>query len=308
MQNLGVIDGKTELIGLFATPIRHSLSPTMHNLAFKKLGLNYAYMAFEVGNEELADVIKGMRALNIRGFNVSMPNKTKILPFLDELDDSAKLTRAVNTVVNENGRFIGHNTDGRGYTRNLKEHGFDIRGKKMTLIGSGGAATSIAIQMALEGISEISIFARQDEFYSKAVENARIINEEIKQLPVKANVYPLENKEQLKKEMASSDLLTNGTGVGMKPLEGMSVIEDISMLRPDLFVTDVIYSPPKTKLLQQAEAVGATAINGHGMMLWQGALAFEMWTGQQMPVEYIQEKMFRDTGTGTATQFEMIKS
>ncbi|WP_338449898.1 shikimate dehydrogenase [Niallia oryzisoli] len=308
MQNLGVIDGKTELIGLFATPIRHSLSPTMHNLAFKKLGLNYAYMAFEVGNEELADVIKGMKALNIRGFNVSMPNKTKILPFLDELDDSAKLTGSVNTVVNENGRFIGHNTDGRGYIRNLKEHGFDIRGKKMTLIGSGGAATSIAIQSAVEGIAEISIFARQDEFYSKAVENARIINEEIKQFSVKANVYPLENKEQLKKEIASSDILTNATGVGMKPLEGLSVIDDPQVLRPDLIVTDVIYSPPKSKLLQQAEAVGATAINGLGMMLWQGALAFEMWTGQQMPVEYIQEKMFRDTGTGTAAQFEMIKS
>ena len=174
------MDGETQLIGLFATPIRHSLSPTMHNLAFKKLGLNYVYLAFEVGNEELVDVIKGMRALKVRGFNVSMPNKTKVLPYLDELADSAKFTGTVNTVVNENGRLIGHSTDGIGYTRNLKEHGIDIRGKKMTLIGSGGAATSIAIQSALDGISEISIFARNDAFFEKAVENARIINEDMK--------------------------------------------------------------------------------------------------------------------------------
>ncbi|WP_394238178.1 shikimate dehydrogenase [Niallia oryzisoli] len=298
MQNLGVIDGETQLIGLFATPIRHSLSPTMHNLAFKKLGLNYAYMAFEVGNEELEAVIKGMRALNLRGFNVSMPNKTKVLPYLDELADSAQLTGSVNTVVNENGRLIGHNTDGRGYTRNLKERGFDIRGKKMTLIGSGGAATSIAMQSALEGIAEISIFARNDQFYAKAVENARILNEENNYFSVKANVYPLENQEQLTEEIRTSDILTNGTGVGMKPLEGISVIEDPSILRPDLIVTDVIYSPSKSKLLQQAEAAGATAINGLGMMLWQGALAFEMWTGHRMPVEYIQEKMFQ-TSTGS---------
>jgi shikimate dehydrogenase len=221
-----------------------------------------------------------------------MPNKTKILPYLDELADSAKFTGSVNTVVNENGRLIGHSTDGTGYTRNLEEHGIDIRGKKMTIIGSGGAATSIAIQSALEGISEISIFARNDEFYEKAVENARIINEDMKHFSVKVNVYPLENKEQLKKEISSSDILANGTGVGMKPLEGISVIEDTSMLRPDLIVTDVVYSPLKSKLMQQAEAVGATAINGIGMMIWQGSLAFEMWTGIEMPVDYIKKQMF----------------
>ena len=141
MENLGRINGKTELVGLLATPIGHSLSPAMHNLAFDKLGLNCAYLAFEVGNEELEDAVKGMRALNVKGFNVSMPNKMKILPYLDELADSAKFSGAVNTVVNVDGKFVGHSTDGMGYTRNLKEHGIDIKGKKMTLIGSGGAAT-----------------------------------------------------------------------------------------------------------------------------------------------------------------------
>ncbi|MCY9198261.1 quinate/shikimate dehydrogenase, partial [Bacillus atrophaeus] len=215
-KELGRINGKTQLIGLLATPIGHSLSPTMHNLAFKKLGLNYAYLAFEVGNEQLEDVVTGMRALGVRGFNVSMPNKMKIIPYLDQLADSAKFSGAVNTVVNDNGTLTGHSTDGMGYVRNLKEHGVDIAGKKMTLIGSGGAATPIAIQSALEGLAEISIFARNDAFFEKAVENVRIINEDMKDSNCKANVYPLEDQETLRAEIASSDILANGTGVGRK--------------------------------------------------------------------------------------------
>ncbi|MED4722483.1 shikimate dehydrogenase [Bacillus atrophaeus] len=291
-KELGRINGKTQLIGLLATPIGHSLSPTMHNLAFKKLGLNYAYLAFEVGNEQLEDVVTGMRALGVRGFNVSMPNKMKIIPYLDQLADSAKFSGAVNTVVNDNGTLTGHSTDGMGYVRNLKEHGVDIAGKKMTLIGSGGAATPIAIQSALEGLAEISIFARNDAFFEKAVENVRIINEDMKDSDCKANVYPLEDQETLRAEIASSDILANGTGVGMKPLEGLSVIEDVSMLRPDLIVSDVVYNPVKSKLLEQAEEAGCKTINGLGMMVWQGAMAFELWTGKEMPVAYINEQMF----------------
>ncbi|MCY8809227.1 shikimate dehydrogenase [Bacillus atrophaeus] len=291
-KELGQINGKTQLIGLLATPIGHSLSPTMHNLAFKKLGLNYAYLAFEVGNEQLEDVVTGMRALGVRGFNVSMPNKMKIIPYLDQLADSAKFSGAVNTVVNDNGTLTGHSTDGMGYVRNLKEHGVDIAGKKMTLIGSGGAATPIAIQSALEGLAEISIFARNDAFFEKAVENVRIINEDMKDSNCKANVYPLEDQETLRAEIASSDILANGTGVGMKPLEGLSVIEDVSMLRPDLIVSDVVYNPVKSKLLEQAEEAGCKTINGLGMMVWQGAMAFELWTGKEMPVAYINEQMF----------------
>ncbi|MGM0861847.1 shikimate dehydrogenase [Bacillus atrophaeus] len=291
-KELGRINGKTQLIGLLATPIGHSLSPTMHNLAFKKLGLNYAYLAFEVGNEQLEDVVTGMRALGVRGFNVSMPNKMKIIPYLDQLADSAKFSGAVNTVVNDNGILTGHSTDGMGYVRNLKEHGVDITGKKMTLIGSGGAATPIAIQSALEGLAEISIFARNDAFFEKAVENVRIINEDMKDSNCKANVYPLEDQETLRAEIASSDILANGTGVGMKPLEGLSVIEDVSMLRPDLIVSDVVYNPVKSKLLEQAEEAGCKTINGLGMMVWQGAMAFELWTEKEMPVAYINEQMF----------------
>lgn len=288
MADLGRIDGRTGLIGLIATPISHSLSPAMHNLAFQKLGLNYAYLVFEVGNDKLTDVVRGMRVLNSRGFNISMPNKAKIIPLLDEITTTAQLVGAVNTVVNEDGKLIGYNTDGIGYVLGLREAGVDIRNKRITLLGAGGAATAVAIQAALDGAKEISIFNRDDSFFSKAVRNAEIINEHTS---CKARVDHLEDVDKLKEVIAGSDILTNATSVGMKP-EGQSLIQEISWLRSNLIVSDVIYYPRKTKLLEQAESVGCMAINGLGMMLWQGAKAFELWTGQQMPVEYVKERLF----------------
>ena len=289
----GFIDGRTKLIGLLATPIGHSLSPKMHNLAFKKLELNYVYMAFEVGNEQLQDVLTGLRALNIRGWNVSMPNKTKILPYLDEISPAAQFAGAVNTVVNEDGKLIGHITDGTGYVRGLKEDGVDIKGKKMVLMGAGGAATAIAIQCAIDGAAEIHIFNGNDEFYERAVKNADIINHQIEDKNCKATVSRLEDLDALKEAIAKCDILTNGTGVGMKPLESESLIPDVSWLRPDLVVSDIVYIPRKTRLMELAEEAGCQkVINGLGMMLWQGAKAFEIWTGQEMPVEYIKEQMF----------------
>lgn len=171
------ISGHTELIGLIATPIRHSKSPKMHNEAFAKLGLDYAYLAFEVGNEELEDAVKGFKALKVRGYNVSMPNKTVIGQYLDHLSPAAELCGAVNTVVNDNGELTGHITDGIGYMRSLKDAGIDVVGKKVTIVGAGGAATAIEIQMALDGVKELSIFNRRDEFWERAEQNVKNINE-----------------------------------------------------------------------------------------------------------------------------------
>ncbi|MGM9943344.1 MAG: quinate/shikimate dehydrogenase, partial [Lysinibacillus sp.] len=260
MADQGRIDGRTKLLGLLATPIGHSLSPAMHNMSLRKLGLNYVYMAFEVGNEQLADVVTGMRALNVRGFNVSMPNKTKILPLLDELSPAAQFAGAVNTVVNEDGKLIGHITDGTGYMRGLKEAGVDVVGKKMVLMGAGGAATAIAIQAALDGVAEIAIFNRDDEYYARAEKNAHIINEEMKDVNCKATVHKLEDLDALKAAIAEADILTNGTGVGMKPLEDQCLIPDASWLRPELIVSDVVYIPRKTKMLEMAEGVGCKTI------------------------------------------------
>ncbi|QCX34131.1 shikimate dehydrogenase [Caloramator sp. E03] len=284
------ITGKTKLIGLIATPISHSLSPTMHNEAFAKLGLDYVYLAFDCGNEQLEDVVKGFRALNIRGFNVSMPNKTVIHKYLDKLSPAAELAGAVNTVVNDNGVLTGHITDGTGYMQSIKEEGVDVIGKKMTIIGAGGAATAISIQAALDGVKEISIFNRKDEFYKRAEKTVKDINEKTQ---CKAQLFDLDDTDRLRAEIAESVILTDATSVGMKPLENFCNIPDPSMLRPDLVVSDVVYIPKKTKLLEMAEKQGCKIINGLGMMLWQGAKAFELWTGHEMPVDYIKEILFK---------------
>ena len=282
------ITGHTELIGLIATPIRHSSSPAMQNEAFAKLGLDYAYLACEVGNDELEDTSKGLRAMNVRGCNVSMPNKTVVHKYLDGLSQAAELCGAVNTVVNDNGVLTGHITDGIGYMRALKDAGVDVIGKKMTIVGAGGAATAIEIQAALDGVKEISIFNRKDDFYKRAEQTVRDINEKTS---CKATLYDLDDLDKLKEEIATSYIFTNATGVGMKPLEGQTYIPDASFLRPDLIVSDVVYAPRETELLRMAKEVGCKTLNGLGMMLFQGAAAFELWTGQEMPIEYMKEKL-----------------
>ena len=262
------ITGHTELIGLIATPIRHSSSPRMHNEAFAKLGLDYAYLAFEVGNEELEDTIKGFRAMKVRGSNVSMPNKTVVHKYLDKLSDAAEMCGAVNTIVNDDGVLTGHITDGIGYMSGLKDAGIDIIGKKMTIVGAGGAATAIQVQAALDGVKDIN-----------------------EKTNCKATLYDLEDLDKLKEEIASSYIFTNATGMGMKPLEGQTYIPDKSFLREDLIVTDVVYAPTETALLKMAKEVGCKTLNGFPMMLFQGAAAFKLWTNQDMPIEHVKEVM-----------------
>ena len=280
------ITGHTELIGLMAYPIRHSSSPAMHNEAFATLGLDYAYLAFEVDNSTLEDAVKGLRALKMVGSNVSMPNKTVVGQYLDELSPAAKMAGAVNTIVNDNGKLIGHITDGIGYMQSLKDNDIDVIGKKMTIAGAGGAATAIEIQAALDGVKEMSIFNIKDKFWANAEETVKKIRENTDCI---VNLYDLDDKDKLREEIADSYLFAQATGVGMKPLEGQMVIPDASFLRPELIVTDVVYMPEKTKLLEVAESVGCKNMNGMGMMLYQGAAAFEMWTGKEMPIEYMKE-------------------
>ncbi len=280
------ITGHTELIGLMAYPIRHSSSPAMHNEAFAYLGLDYAYLAFEVDNDTLEDAIKGLRALRMVGSNVSMPNKTVVHKYLDKLSPAAELCGAVNTIVNENGVLTGHITDGIGYMRSLKDNNIDVIGKKMTIVGSGGAATAIEVQAALDGVAEMSIFNIRDKFWDNAEATIQKINERTN---CKVALYDLADLDKLKEEIASSYLFANATGMGMKPLEGQTYIPDKSFFRPDLIVTDVVYSPKETAMLKMAKEVGCKTMNGMGMMLFQGAAAFEMWTGKEMPIEHMKK-------------------
>lgn len=280
------ITGHTELIGLMAYPIRHSSSPAMHNEAFATLGLDYAYLAFEVDNDTLEDAIKGLRALKMVGSNISMPNKTVVGQYLDELSPAAQMCGAVNTIVNDNGKLIGHITDGIGYMQSLKDNNIDVIGKKMTIAGAGGAAKAIEVQAALDGVKEISIFNIKDKFWEAAEKTVDTIRSKTDCI---VNLYNLDDKEKLREEIADSYLFAQATGVGMKPLEGQSVIPDKSFFRPDLIVTDTIYAPRETLTLKMAKEAGCKTMNGLGMMLFQGDVAFYLWTGKHMPIDHMKE-------------------
>jgi shikimate dehydrogenase len=279
------ITGHTELIGLIATPIRHSKSPMMHNTAFEALGLDYAYLAFDFPPEQLEDAVKGLKALGVRGWNVSMPYKADIIPLLDEISEVSRLCGSVNTVINDNGHLYGTVTDGTGYMSSLADRGFDVRGKKLTVLGCGGAATAICIQAALDGVREISIFNASDSFFHRAEENAQKINSHTGCV---AHAYPLEDTQRLRQEIADSALLANATSVGMGKLEGISLITDPAMLRPELICTDVIYAPEETAFLKLAREVGCPTMNGLGMVLFQGAESFRLWTGKEMPIDAVK--------------------
>ncbi len=280
------ITGHTELIGLMAYPIRHSSSPAIHNEAFAYLGLDYAYLAFEVDQDTLEDAIKGMRALKMPGANLSMPNKAAVIPYLDNLSSAARLCGAVNTIVNKDGILTGHSTDGMGYMQALKDDGIDVIGKKMTIAGSGGAATAIQIQAALDGVKEISIFNIRDKFWDNAQETVDKIME---QTDCKAALYDLADLDKLKEEIEDSYLFANATGMGMKPREGQTYIPDKSFFRQDLIVTDVVYSPAETAMLKLAKEVGCKTMNGMGMLLFQAAEAFRLWTGREMPIDHMKQ-------------------
>lgn len=286
------ITGHTLLISLLAYPIRHSMSPTMHNEAFAKLGLDYAYMAFEVGNEQLEDSIQAIRALGIVGSNISMPNKQTVIPLLDEVTEEARLIGAVNTVVNNDGHLTGYCTDGVGAVQALKAEGVDVKDKIITITGTGGAGTAISIQAAFDGAKEIRIFNINDDHFANGEDTVRKINEST---DCKASITDLEDQAAFKKSLAESDIFIDATGVGMKPLEGKSLVTDPEDFREDLVIMDVCYSPAETELLRLARENGVKkAFNGIGMMLYQGAEAFKLFTGEDMPVDYIRGILFKD--------------
>ena len=284
------ISGHTQLLALLGSPVGHSASPAMYNYSFEKLGLDYAYVAFDVKEEGMEQAIEAMTLFNMRGCNVTMPGKNIAVKFMDELSPAAELIGAVNTIVNDNGHLTGHNTDGVGFVRNLKEHGVEVAGKKLVIAGGGGAATAIQCQCALDGAREITIFNKKDAFFQRSVDTAEKIMKKLPECIV--NVYDIDDIDKMTEEINSAEIFINGTIVGMKPMDDQSVIKDTSVFRKDLVVCDVVYNPEETKLLREAREAGCTCIGGKGMLLWQGVAAFKLYTGQDMPVEEVKEKFF----------------
>ncbi|WP_459479308.1 shikimate dehydrogenase [Clostridium saccharoperbutylacetonicum] len=285
------ISGSTALYCLIGSPVDHSGSPAMYNYSFQKLGIDSAYVAFDISEEKVSDAIAAFKTLNIRGANVTMPCKSEVVKYMDELSPAARIIGAVNTIINESGKLTGHITDGVGFVRNLKEHGVDIKGKIITVLGAGGAATAIVVQCALDGAKEINIFNIKDAFYKKAEKTIENIKKEVPECVV--NLCDLEDTQKLNEQIAASDILVNATRVGMHPNEEESPVKDTNVFTKELVIADVVYNPRKTKLLEDAEAVGCTIVPGIGMLLWQGAEAFKLYTGLEMPADEVNELYFK---------------
>jgi len=287
------INGTTELYCLIGSPVGHSGSPAMHNYSFEKLGLNCVYVAFDIKEHQVKEYMEAARVLGIKGFNVTMPCKREAARLSDELSPAAKLIGASNTVVNQNGRFIGHNTDGVGFVRNLTAHDVEIKGKKITLMGGGGAGTAILVQLALDGAGEIHVFNRKSSNYKKLEQLAEKITEFVPDNQIL--LKDLDDKEALYESILESDILINATNVGMKPEEDVSLIEDMSVYHSGLVVSEIIYNIEETKMMRDAKMAGVKKIiGGKGMLLWQGAEAFKLFTGREMPVEEDRRDVWKD--------------
>ena len=283
------ITGRTGLTCLLGSPVAHSISPLMHNEAFRLLGLDYVYLCFDVNEKQFPSVLDGLRAFHVRGFNCTMPLKTEMCRLADRLSPAARLIGAVNTVVNDDGLLTGHNTDGTGYIRSLANAGFSIKDKTMTLLGAGGAASAIAIQAALDGAAQIRIFNRRSRSWSNALSLAEKIS---RNTGCRAEVFDLEDPAALRGSLESSQLLTNATSVGMAPNADRSPVPDASFLHRGLLVSDIIYNPRETRLMRLAMDAGCQVLGGLSLLLYQGAEAFRIWTGQDMPLEPIRQKYF----------------
>ena len=284
------ISGPTTMLGLIGTPVAHSKSPAMYNHCFQKFGLDWAYLAFDIPAERAGEAVAAIRTLHMRGANVTMPCKNAVIPFLDELTPAARAIQAVNTIVNEDGVLVGHNTDGCGYTQNLRRNGIEVEGKKIVLLGGGGAASAIAIQAALEGAAEIAVFNLRDTFWPRGEQGWKASAQEAPGCAI--SLRDLEDRAALKAAIDRCDILSNATRVGMAPYEDQSNITDGSWYRPDLVVTDVVYAPPETKMLREARAAGCKTCDGLGMLLCQGAEAFRLYSGLEMPVEEIRALLY----------------
>ena len=286
------ISGHTGLFALIGSPVGHSGSPAMYNYSFEKLGLDYAYVAFDIKVDEVAAAIAAMKTFKMRGFNVTMPCKIEAAKYMDALSPAAQIIGAVNTIVNNEGVLTGHITDGEGFVNNLRDHGVDVKDKKITLIGGGGAATAIYVQCALDGAKEISIFKRQDANLMRTLEIVEKVRMYAPECEI--NVYDTADVAKMTAEILDSDILINGTIVGMTPMDGESPVKDNTAFHKDLVVCDIVYNPIETKLLREAKGAGCKCVGGKGMLLWQGVSAFKLFTGMDMPVEEVKALYFHE--------------
>ena len=273
-----MISGKTKICGIIGDPVAHTVSPAMHNAAFRTMGLDYLYLPFGVKKEKLPAAIEGMKALDIRGLNITIPHKIAVIPFLDGIDPLAEIIGSVNTIVNENGFLKGYNTDAAGFLQALRARGIEPAGKVAVILGAGGASRAISFTLAESG-AELVILNR-----ATGLERARQLAEKIsRSCGGRAKAQVLE-ENILRAELRDADILVNATSVGMSPHTSETPVP-ARLLKKKLVVFDIVYNPLQTRLLAEAEAAGALTIGGLDMLVGQGAMAFQLWTGQEAPLE-----------------------
>ncbi|MBS7615521.1 shikimate dehydrogenase [Candidatus Bathyarchaeota archaeon] len=277
-----MITGKTKVCGLIGDPVDHSLSPCLQNAAFKHYGLDFIYIAFRVKQEDLKDTILGVRSLGFHGLNVTMPHKINVIQYLDDLDATAKRIGSVNTILNRNGKLIGYTTDGIGAQKALKYYGVDPSAKKVVILGAGGASRSVSLTLAKD--------ARELVILNRTLSKAEMLAKELRALYRQDTVIKADelNGQNVKRELADANILVNATPIGMQPNDESTPV-DTALLRSDLVVFDLVYEPLETKLLIEAKKRGATTIDGLTMLVFQGAMSFEIWTGRTAPFEVMMK-------------------
>ena len=281
------ISGKTKVCGLIGNPVEHSLSPCFQNAAFQHLGLDYVYVVFTVKKEHLHSAVQGMRSFGIRGLNVTMPHKIDVIKYLDELDKTAESIGSVNTILNKNGRLIGYTTDGMGALKALKYHGTDPSGKKIVVLGAGGASRSVSFALAKEA-RELVVLNRTLKRAENLVNNLSCMSENA----AETRAGKLDD-ENVKKELEDADILVNATPVGMRPNTDVTPVNP-RLLHPSLTVFDLVYNPLETRLLSEAKKKGAKTVNGLTMLVFQGAISFEIWTGVEPPIKVMMDAALRE--------------
>ncbi len=265
------VNGKTKITGIFGYPIEHTLSPLMHNTAFKDLMLNNCYVPFLVNPDDLTNAVQSIKALNMLGVNITVPHKENVMPLLDNIDKEAAFIGAVNTITNVDGKLTGYNTDGRGFMSSLEEEGVSVEGKEVLIVGTGGACRAVSYYLS-EKASKLSLFDIDRQ-------KAEKLSNDLKE--IRDNIHLLDNIE----DAGSPDMIINATPLGMRPEDPSPIAPE--QIRSGMVVYDLVYK--NTALLQEAVRKGAKAINGSGMLLWQAVLAFELWTGVKPRVDLMRD-------------------
>jgi len=277
------LTSSTKVLGLVGHPIKHSLSPVMQNAALEACGLDMCYLAFDVQPGSLEGAVRGMISLGFAGFNVTIPYKESVAKLLEEIDEEARLIGAVNTVVIRKGIAYGYNTDGRGFLESLREKGVKVKDKKIVVIGAGGASKAVTVAAALAGAQKVTLANR-------TLGRAQEIAEQMSTLGVDSKAVALNGKD-LRNELAEADIVINATPVGMFPEDNVDPIVDIDCVRPDTVVCDLVYRPRNTSLLKAARRKGCITVGGLGMLLYQGAEAFRLFTGVKPPVDVMRRAL-----------------